>query len=556
MVSSSPPSSPSHGWIIFVLAILASCVYATVVCESCRPLSLQEAPGVGLSLAPGYGSASIQFANGTTSDVAFLHGTEAYTQAMKLWDRLDVDLTVRDFKKSPETSTASPFLQRLRSWYQGRLQHPVETSPQTTTYEELVPIADMMRTLFNEANKSVPLSNNLVFLSIPNFENSTSDRFTWPIQQLLQLAGLERLSLQRQSQLSLLHLYNLDQCWGIWLDMFTMGPDEECEKYKGRHIQSILSVHLDQSSLNLRSMIRDDGIFAYEPGSIKTLWADDEDTKQANTTYWDWVGHALEDFLHDHDVMFDLLLLSGTHVKASDFQRIIRDRFKDNEKIVAEDYLRGSKDHLFAASRGAAQFARGRLCAPDACMPNSWCPIMQPQRDMLFSTYSTYFSQTHRAFVPMVPEVAIPISPLGRALLPQEPLVFGADHVVHFLHVDCFGHQIVLDLGDEAAHVQALRRDPMASSNRLEVVCDHPSRSNSVIFSMGNSFARSKFHSMMISRATGWGPTKQRRLSSLKNGGDFLHNNSVEVHRVVILFKPYLISISSPAWRLETLFSG
>ncbi|KIW35295.1 uncharacterized protein PV07_01998 [Cladophialophora immunda] len=349
-----------------------SCVHATVVCDDCRPLSLQEAPGVGLSLAPSYGSTSIQFANGTISDVALIHGTEAYIQAMKRWDHLDVDPHLLDLENNSETSIAPPFLQRLRSWYQAQLQHHAETSPQAT-YEELIPIAEMMSTLFSEANKSVPLSKNLVFLAIPDFENSTSDTFTRPIRQLLQLAGLDRLSFQRQSQLSLLHMYDLDDCFGIWLDPVTEVPDEECEKFKGRHIQSVLSVHLDRSSLNLRSMIRDDGIFPHMPGSVKFLWAD-EDAK-ANATDWDWMGHALEDFLHDHDLMFDLLLLSGAHVKASNFQQIIRNRCKDNEKIVAQDYLRGLNHHLFAASRGAVQLARVRLCmGGDACMPNSWYP--------------------------------------------------------------------------------------------------------------------------------------------------------------------------------------
>ncbi|KIW75457.1 hypothetical protein Z517_10198 [Fonsecaea pedrosoi CBS 271.37] len=323
----------------------------------------------------GFSSASIQFANGTISDVALIYGSEAYIRAMKLWDHLDVDPPLLDLEKDSETSIFPPFLQRLRSWYQARVQHGAETSPQAT-YEELIPIAEMMSTLFSEANKSVPLSNNLVFLAIPDFENSTSDTFTRPIRQLVQLAGLDCLRFQRQSQLSLLHLYDLDNCFGIWLDLVTEVPDEECEKYKGRHIQSVLSVHLDRSSLNLRSMIRDDGIFLHTPGSVKVLWAD-EDAK-ANTTDWDWVGRALEDFLHDHDLMFDLLLLSGAQVTDSNFQQIIRDRFKDNEKIVPQDYLRVSKDHLFAAARGAAELARVSLCTgDDACMPNSWCPISE-----------------------------------------------------------------------------------------------------------------------------------------------------------------------------------
>ena len=182
-----------------------------------------------------------------------------------------VELSAPNAKKpSSETSIAPPFLRRLRSWYQARLQHRAETSPQAT-YEELIPIAEMMSTLFSEANKSVPLSNKLVFLAIPDFKNSTSDAFTPPTRQLLQLAGLDLISFQRQSQLSLFHIYNLENCFGIPVDLVTEIPDEECEKYKGRHIQSVLSVHLDRSSLNLRSIIRDDGFFPHIPSSVKTL---------------------------------------------------------------------------------------------------------------------------------------------------------------------------------------------------------------------------------------------------------------------------------------------
>ena len=44
-----------------------------------------------------FSAASIQFANGTVSDVAVVHGMEAYIQAMKRWQQLDtVPLTQED----------------------------------------------------------------------------------------------------------------------------------------------------------------------------------------------------------------------------------------------------------------------------------------------------------------------------------------------------------------------------------------------------------------------------------------------------------------------------
>lgn len=45
-----------------------------------------------------FSSASIQFANGTISDVALIHGTEAYIRAMKLWDHLDVEPPLLDLE--------------------------------------------------------------------------------------------------------------------------------------------------------------------------------------------------------------------------------------------------------------------------------------------------------------------------------------------------------------------------------------------------------------------------------------------------------------------------
>jgi hypothetical protein len=228
----------------------------------------------------------------------------------------------------------------------------------------------MMRILYYKANESVPLTNNKVFLAVPDFENTTSYEITRPVRPLLQSAGLDGFSYQRQSQLSLLHLYNLENCFDIWLDLLTEVPDEECEKYLGRRIQSVFSIHLDGSSLNLRSMVRDDGMFSHKLGSVQLLWID-EDVRQENITYWDWLERALHEFLHDHDVVFDLLLLSGTQATAPNFQQIIRDILKDNKKIVSQDYLRGTNDHVFAAARGAAELARVGMCTDyNACLPN------------------------------------------------------------------------------------------------------------------------------------------------------------------------------------------
>ncbi|KIW24840.1 uncharacterized protein PV07_10529 [Cladophialophora immunda] len=380
-------------WVVFALMTLISLtsrslVCATVVCAECRPLSLQEAPGVGLSLAPGYGylptytgeigkatllicssSVSIRFANGTFSDVALVKGTEAYLRAMKRWQYFVSDHPTAGGKHDSKMSNSS--LERLRSWFQWGLPNPAGTLYESLD-DSLIPIVEMMRKLYHEANQSVPLTNNNVFLAVPDLQYAMTYETSRHIEPLLQAAGLNGLFYLRQSQLSLLHLYNLDNCYDIWLDEVTWVPDEECEEYHDRNIQSVFSIHLDESSLTLRSMIRDDGLFPYEPGDVQYFWAD-EGVGQDKLAYWDWLEHSLRGFLHDRDVAYDLLLLSGTQATALDFQQIIQSVLKDHKKIVPRDYLRRPIDHTYAAARGAAQLARVYLCS-SSCMSAPWCP--------------------------------------------------------------------------------------------------------------------------------------------------------------------------------------
>lgn len=60
----------------------------------------------------------------------------------------------------------------------------------------------------------------------------------------------------------------------------------------------------------------------------------------------------------------------------------------------------------------------------------------------------------------MVLEIVVPVPPSGGAFDPEEFFLFGWDIVVHRLHVDRFGHQVILDLIDEGGCMDALGRDP------------------------------------------------------------------------------------------------
>jgi hypothetical protein len=195
------------------------------------------------------------------------------------------------------------------------------------------------------------------------------------IRPLLRQAGLELLRISRQSLLSLSGLYGLEDCYDIYVDPYRSTPDLECEKYSGRPIHTVLSLHIDDISLCLRSMVRDDGMFYWRPGSFTCSWA--EDNTEQGMTDWTWVRAMLGSFLHKQNATYDLLLLSGPSTIAEGFQQIIREQFKDNAKIVPTDYLRSPEDHIMAASRVSARRARMLLCDPSGCVLSYWCPVSE-----------------------------------------------------------------------------------------------------------------------------------------------------------------------------------
>ena len=275
------------------------------------------------------------------------------------------------------TDLPRSWLRKLRQTIFGN--HEPVAHPSKVLAEGLMPITDMMKTLFQITNDSIPMKYNKVFLAVPEFA-TMSNIFAEQIPLLLRQAGLEGFRGHRhwrQSQAVLLDLYGLDNCFGIPIDAYREIPDLECEKYNNRSIQSVLFVAVDGVSLTLRSLIREDGMFYPDLGETDQQWNNDKDDG-----YFERVDRALRGFVETQKIEFDLLLLSGTNATAPELQNILTKIFEDNSKIRPEEYLRTEVEHIFAAARGAAKVARGGMCDDfDACMPNPWCPISKHCRD-------------------------------------------------------------------------------------------------------------------------------------------------------------------------------
>lgn len=224
-----------------------------------------------------------------------------------------------------------------------------------------MPLVDMIRALWQDVNATIHLDHKKVRLSIPDTviaKQSSQDQLV----EILSLAGLESLGQWPLSKSSVLGLYNIEDCYDD-------APASGCENYHGRPIRTILSIHLDQRSMSLRSMIREDGVFYRDAGATKLTW------KTADTNLDDQIRQFVTTS-HGLGLDPDLVSLSGP--EASHIYQLVQDIFQNNTKIVPEDYTRSAEDHTYAAARGAARLARVGMCNGwRACLQNSWCLISE-----------------------------------------------------------------------------------------------------------------------------------------------------------------------------------
>lgn len=198
-------------------------------------------------------------------------------------------------------------------------QHPETLVP------ALEPTADMMRALFGTASTIYHLKHQNAFLSVPDYV-LTSSSALGQLDPLLSHAGLSGFRGRRRdnARAALLALYQLQHCYGIYVNLTHEIPDLECEKYNGRPVHTFLSIQLES----------------------------------------------------DKGDPIDLLILHGMEVTRPEFFDVVRELFADNDKIRLEDYLRSAEEHTYATSRGAAQIAKVGVWTDFlTCIPRFGCPI-------------------------------------------------------------------------------------------------------------------------------------------------------------------------------------
>jgi hypothetical protein len=327
-----------------------------VSCEECIPLERQTAPGIGLDLSLSYGTAAINFQNGTTYDVPLVQGNSMYQAAMKdlvLEAKLSrtgrgSELPAIGLSQHPDIP-ARPVLQRLLPpdiFRALRNMFCPESGIPPSRDQWVNALAIMLQALKNQIEYIHGTQNTDIWLSVPDF--------AWNVEPIIQRlreaatqAGLDIHRRQLQGLAAMKALHGIDHCW-----------DDACDCEDDRRHPSVLVVDHSNQTLGLSLYKRHQGMLETEIahqkyyfcpyGHNEILQSDDEPNFE----------QVLRRFLASIDGPVDRVVLTGNGATDAQFWSVLRTVFEGDGVLSGHSYPRDAQSHTFASARQVARQSR------------------------------------------------------------------------------------------------------------------------------------------------------------------------------------------------------
>ena len=367
--------------MLSILLIVCTVLQAIVVfaydcplplCDCCVPVSEREGPGIGFELTTSYGSvlsdaqdclpstyqvtstASIKYHNGTIYPVAIVPATPPY---ISLLTRLSLSTT------PPRPS----FLERQMRWLNKRLGRPATADVGT--------ISTLLTSLRHatEAHLKQPLDR--VVVTTPQFPGLTRD----DLRDAIEYAGLRswlEYPLPYPKMLSTLNAAfagnNLGLCTE-WRNIYACWEEAE-EGYLP--LETVLGVAFTNSTLHA-SISRIDYAFqnSYDrPRAAPNLGLNAIHDYESPEGYWtdmrDWLHGFVREVEADRRPVTALVLM-GENAGMEEFGEVLKDAL--GQERAQNLHVRIVADPMWAASRGAAMYARVRQEVPWNCQEPETC---------------------------------------------------------------------------------------------------------------------------------------------------------------------------------------
>ncbi|KAJ5541139.1 hypothetical protein N7494_006215 [Penicillium frequentans] len=158
----------------FVSVIGASYDCGRPWCETCLSTQIHDAPGVGFDLTPSYGTASVHYYNGTVVEVAHVQGNPEYLELMKRLAR-DSRLWFDRTKKSRYETILSRFsLSNTTAWGAWWRWLNKQFGSPIKAHNDVVIISDLLQVLQISTEKKISQPLDRVTVTTPDLSSISS----------------------------------------------------------------------------------------------------------------------------------------------------------------------------------------------------------------------------------------------------------------------------------------------------------------------------------------------------------------------------------------------
>ncbi|CAI7640865.1 unnamed protein product [Penicillium crustosum] len=360
-------------------------------CDTCLPVTIHDAPGVGFDLTPLYGTAVVKYYNGTFVEVAKIQGNPEY---LKLMARLAISEPVLQSTRNFMHKLSSCLVEYLfpsvsspwRDWWRRlnmKLGRPIKA-------DGVEIISDLLQELKIATEKAISQPLDRVAVTEPGFQ-ALSPAMVNAALRVLGLRTWLRDSVYYPSRLAEGDAVYAANGYGLcinYLDRFQCADEFEHSPVPTVFVVSynhnlLYTSIIDYATSEAFSFIS--GLQAqlvdYDLGLDNLV-----ENEQDQTAFWDRLRSQLQILPRESEYTITHILLAGESVTHPRFLAFLRESMSKLSLDPAMAKIQLAIDPTFAAARGAALYARRRQEVPSDCYEKLECKEMRLRERLHTST--------------------------------------------------------------------------------------------------------------------------------------------------------------------------
>ncbi|CAG8888068.1 unnamed protein product [Penicillium egyptiacum] len=351
-------------------------------CDTCLPVTIHDAPGVGFDLTPLYGTAVVDYYNGTVVEVAKIRGNPEYLELMaRLATSKPVLQSTRNFMHELPSclveylfpSVWSPWRDWWR-WLNVKLGRPIKA-------DGVEIISDLLQELKIATEKAISQPLDRVAVTEPGFQ-ALSPAMVNAALRVLGLRTWLRDSVYYPSRLVEGDAVYAANGYGLCInyldrfqcaDEFANSPAPTVFVVSYNHNLLYTSI-MDYATSEAFPYVSspEAQLVDYELG-LDNLLENDQD----QTVFWDRLRSQLQILPRESEYTITHILLAGESVTHPRFLASLRESMSELSLGPATAKIQLAIDPTFAAARGAALYARRRQEVPSDCYEKLECEEMR-----------------------------------------------------------------------------------------------------------------------------------------------------------------------------------